>query len=143
MTASAAVDRMLFVYGTLMIPDILGELLDYAPRSLPWSVHGWRRVRLKDRTFPGLIPGSSSETTSGLVLLGLSADDWALIRDYEGPMYECRSVGTGPADEQVVTYVCVDYALTEGQPLWHPERFSLEDITRYRGRLRAWKLERA
>lgn len=112
--------------------------LDNFGRAARNAALGTVGVRLR-----GLVPTTDSETVTGRVLLGLSAADWNLVRDYEGPMYELQHVGHGPANVEILTYVCVDDALSAGQPLWHPRQSSPEETNAYRGRLRDWKNSRA
>lgn len=129
----------LFVYGTLMLPEVLRAITDRMPESIPWTVQGWRRVMLRDRTFPGLIPGEHDDRTDGMLLLGLTQSERRLLRDYEGPMYELADLGVGSDGSAVVGYVCVDEHLTRGRPVWQPETFSHEMLAECLDRIRRWR----
>lgn len=132
----------LFVYGTLMFPDVLLALLGRVPDALAWTIPGWRRVTLRDRAFPGLVPGEDHDSTDGLLLLGITDAERRLLRDYEGPMYELAVMGGGPNGTEVASYICVDEDLTRGQPVWLPQSLSRESLAEYLERIRAWKATR-
>lgn len=82
-----------FVYGTLMFPDvqkaITGETLVFCDANLS----GFRRGKLKDREYPGIIECSEG-TVAGKVLLGVRAELLDLFDKYEG--YEFRKVEASP-----------------------------------------------
>ena len=45
----------LFVYGTLMFPEVLEVLLGRTPEMAPAALDGWRAAALADRVYPGLV----------------------------------------------------------------------------------------
>lgn len=61
-----------FVYGTLLEDSIARKLLGRLPRHKPARLQGYARYRVKDASFPAIIPEASA-TVDGRVRLG----DWA------------------------------------------------------------------
>ena len=45
-----------FVYGTLLSDEIVKSLLRRMPACKPAVLHGFKRMRLKDRAFPAIVP---------------------------------------------------------------------------------------
>jgi gamma-glutamylcyclotransferase (GGCT)/AIG2-like uncharacterized protein YtfP len=50
-------DGKLFVYGTLLLDDVISTLIGRIPYYHYATVSGWRVVRLPQRIYPGLVPG--------------------------------------------------------------------------------------
>lgn len=78
-------DRPLFIYGTLRDPELLAAVLGRPPEPgnvLTAIVPGFVAVHYGKRIFPALVrePGGSAR---GLLVLGLSAFDIAVIDAYE------------------------------------------------------------
>jgi gamma-glutamylcyclotransferase (GGCT)/AIG2-like uncharacterized protein YtfP len=47
----------LFVYGTLLLDDVISTLIGRIPYYRDATVTGWRVARLPQRVYPGLVPG--------------------------------------------------------------------------------------
>lgn len=60
---------LLFVYGTLQIPEVLEGLLGRVPRSTRAIAKGWRAAALECRVYPGLV--SADGTATGRLLSDL------------------------------------------------------------------------
>ncbi|KAB1935303.1 gamma-glutamylcyclotransferase [Micromonospora sp. ALFpr18c] len=89
----AQAPQRLFVYGSLTFPGVLAVLLGRVPQLTPGAATGWRAAALRDRLFPGLVPaagGGSPQVVKGQVVAGLSAAEWAILDDFEGPLYDLR-----------------------------------------------------
>src|SRR5712671_5682844 len=78
----------LFVYGTLLFPEVLRALLDRLPNRVPASAPGWRVVALPGRVYPGLV--RDTETATGLVLTDLGAHEWQILDTFEDELYDLR-----------------------------------------------------
>lgn len=83
--------RPLFVYGSLIIPDVLDALLGRRPRQVEASLPGWSARCLRGVAYPGLVADASS-SAAGLVLDDLTAREIALIDDWESDFYERERV---------------------------------------------------
>ncbi|MEU3191389.1 gamma-glutamylcyclotransferase family protein [Streptomyces sp. NPDC006992] len=88
----------LFVYGTLRFDRILTALLGRVPPGTPATAPGWRTAALAGRPYPGLVP-SSGHSAAGLLLTGLSKNEWRALDDFEDDAYELRRLAAerGPA----------------------------------------------
>ena len=79
----------LFVFGTLMDPDlltlVLGRALDPAG-VVPARLRGWRRVHVAGRPYPMVVPHPGGRV-EGLLLHGLGPVDLDRLAYYEGWEY--------------------------------------------------------
>ncbi|MEW6429241.1 MAG: gamma-glutamylcyclotransferase family protein [Thermodesulfobacteriota bacterium] len=116
----------LFVYGTLLFPQILEKICGRTFAAAGATLPGYACVRLKDRPYPGLFAAPDS-STSGLVYTGVDTASLRLLDLYEGPAYRRLTVtvtgddGRGFAAE---TYaIAADHGhLLTGLP-WSREQF--------------------
>jgi gamma-glutamylcyclotransferase (GGCT)/AIG2-like uncharacterized protein YtfP len=76
----------LFVYGTLLDPDLCALAAGRPLAARPAVLRGWRRRRVRGRTYPVILPDARS-TVAGAVID--EVDDTALARliAYEGAGY--------------------------------------------------------
>lgn len=76
----------IFVYGTLMYPEvqkvIAGEEMSGVDAILP----GYKRVKLRDRDYPGIIPCEASQV-QGKILLEVRKEIIQLFDNFEGDEY--------------------------------------------------------
>lgn len=115
----------LFVYGTLLDPDLLKRLLGRIPDSAPADLGHHARYTVTGEPYPGLVPEPGT-TTSGALLFGLSPTELSRLDAYESDLYDRRTVVTRTVDGQT----CTAYAyvvprqnrhLLSDQP-WEPTR---------------------
>jgi gamma-glutamylcyclotransferase (GGCT)/AIG2-like uncharacterized protein YtfP len=85
----------LFVYGSLLFPEVLQALLGRVPNRLPASAPGWRVVALPGRVYPGLIRGPT--TATGLLIIDLAPQEWRILDAFEDELYQlrCLSLSNG------------------------------------------------
>lgn len=76
----------LFVYGILQDPRVMEAACGALPPCEPARLHGYRCIRLKDRTYPGLIEAEDT-SVCGLVY---TLENLLLQRldDFEGEEYQ-------------------------------------------------------
>ena len=93
MAPSRPASRPLFVYGTLMAPEVLTVLLERMPPLCPARLCGHSRYSLPGRVYPGVYGGRGSEVAvPGQLLADLTeAEAWVLDM-FEGDEYEKRPV---------------------------------------------------
>ena len=105
--------RCCFVYGTLMSEEVLQTLLGRLPEMDPRPAYlppGYSRHPVKGRVFPGVIrhPASRETTTTttttttnnnvrterveGILLSGISPEDWTILDWFEDTAYDRCSV---------------------------------------------------
>jgi gamma-glutamylcyclotransferase (GGCT)/AIG2-like uncharacterized protein YtfP len=117
----------LFVYGTLLFPEVLGLLLGRAPERTPAAAHGWRVAALPGRVYPGLVPADG--TARGLVLSRLTVPERRLIDAYEENLYDLRRI-TLTDGGSAWTYVWRD-ATDVSASDWDPDVFAARHLAAY------------
>lgn len=78
--------HQIFVYGTLSFPEILSALLGRKVMGRPAIISGYKRIRVKDKVYPGLIP--SNGEVEGVFHGHLSKEEIALLDAFEDAFYE-------------------------------------------------------
>jgi gamma-glutamylcyclotransferase (GGCT)/AIG2-like uncharacterized protein YtfP len=126
---------MLFAYGTLQFPLVLQALLGRVPVLEEAVLPGWRAAALPGRIYPGLVPGGGR--ARGQLILGLTAGEWAVLDDFEGPGYARRSVVLENGRSAWV-YVWLD--VDDVEPFdWDAARFAREALPGYLAASRRWR----
>jgi gamma-glutamylcyclotransferase (GGCT)/AIG2-like uncharacterized protein YtfP len=129
----------LFVYGSLLLPDVLLALLGRVPGNRPASAAGWRPARLLGRTYPGLTPAPG--VTAGVVLTDLSKEDWHRIDAFEDETYELKRV-TLMDGRDAWAYVWLESATTSEEN-WDLDKFVRMELSGYVERCKAWAAKHA
>ncbi|MFI7002705.1 gamma-glutamylcyclotransferase family protein [Nocardia sp. NPDC050175] len=124
----------LFVYGSLTFPEVLHVLLARTPRMVPAVAGGWRNATLRERPFPGLVPGNSR--VAGMLLLDLCPEELDLIDLFEGPMY-AKQVLSLDENRQGWAYVCVDESLVHATD-WDRQAFAAAHLPTYLEKCAGW-----
>ena len=76
----------LFAYGTLMFGPVLDRVLGRRPDMVRAAAPAFAARTMAGQRYPGMIPMTTS-VVGGVLLLGLSEAELALLDDYEGPPY--------------------------------------------------------
>lgn len=84
--------RYLFVYGTLMVPEVVRRLLGHELEMRSAKLPGYQRFRVADAVYPGIIEGREEDSVSGQLLSGMSTKGWDTLDIYEGDEYTRRAV---------------------------------------------------
>ena len=126
---------LLFAYGTLQFPDVLTTLIDRVPQSQAAAATGWRVAALAGRSYPGLVPASS--TAIGLVLSGLSDDEIQLIDDFESGPYTLLEL-TLADGRAACAYVWTDTAAVLPDD-WSRQQFSDSGLASFVAQCRTWR----
>ena len=114
-----------FLYGTLMIPQVMDAVSGTVYSSRPADLPGYRRVLIRDEVYPAIVPDPDS-TVSGHCM-EVDSNTLALFDTYEGPIYEREklSIFMSQGRESLAhTYLvrpAFRYLLTN-QP-WDPDQF--------------------
>src|SRR5262249_32952449 len=117
--------QALFVYGTLLFPEVLRALLGRVPNRTAAAAAGWRVAALAGRRSPALAPGDGRGR--GTLITGLTPDEWRILNAFEDALYELRRLTLTDA-RHGWAYVWPDdrgEALTED---WDAERFATEHL---------------
>ena len=89
---------ILFLYGTLLRPDVLERMAGQpglARRLRPARLVGWARVALRGTPYPTLVPAPGATTAGALLRCGPAAR--ARLRAYEGASYRLVPVRVATA----------------------------------------------
>lgn len=111
---------MLFVYGTLQDPDILRLVLGRTPDTaamMPAEAPGYRAVAYPGRVYPALVP-APADRAPGLVISGLTPQDFGRLDAFEGDEYHRRRVVVLAGGQPLVaqTYLPVEKIAGDSLP---------------------------
>lgn len=94
-----------FVYGTLLVPDIMREVTGRQYAGRPATLWGFRRYRLRGCSYPGIVPRADSHVEGMVFEVGPVA--LAALDRYEDPCYERRTVEVETVAGPVQAYAYV------------------------------------
>jgi gamma-glutamylcyclotransferase (GGCT)/AIG2-like uncharacterized protein YtfP len=132
--------RQLFVYGTLMAPEVLEILLKRVPRMTAATLYQHRLYSIKSASYPGILP-KPNESVKGLVLWEMTPREFQLLDAYEGTpqdesLYEYRQKEVEVEIEhssEKISAVCYVYVRTEDLliPGWSYENWRTRHMNDY------------
>lgn len=76
-----------FTYGSLMFPEVWNRDVRSNYQSALASIHGFRRVRVRDREHPALIVAPGAVALTGRVYFDVEAEDVARLDYFETSNY--------------------------------------------------------
>jgi gamma-glutamylcyclotransferase (GGCT)/AIG2-like uncharacterized protein YtfP len=126
---------VLFVYGTLQHPPLLGRLIGRVPEMTPAELPRHRAAPLTGRVYPGLLRDDGA-TAAGRLLLDVADDEVAVLDAFEGPEYRRAAVvattsgGDVPCEVWLLTGPSSRLALPGS---WSFERFLADDVSAFLG----------
>lgn len=127
--------RKLFVYGTLLLDDVVNALIDRIPHYHDATVLGWRVVCLPQRVYPGLVPSRGEAT--GKVFTDLTDAEWATLDAFEDPAYTLATVRVlTPVETNSLAYIWRGDHV--GEP-WSTLDFKRDILADYLDRCRRWR----
>jgi gamma-glutamylcyclotransferase (GGCT)/AIG2-like uncharacterized protein YtfP len=126
----------LFVYGSLLFPDVLQVLIDRDPEREPAAVDGWRVVALPDVVYPTLIRDGDG-FAAGDLLIGLTPAEWQTLDTFEASGYDLAPVRT--RDGQAAYTYAEPAADTNGRQPWDAQHFGTAHLTAYVERCARWR----
>ncbi|WP_239382299.1 MULTISPECIES: gamma-glutamylcyclotransferase family protein [unclassified Frankia] len=127
----------LFVYGSLLFPDVLHVLIDRDPHRVPVTVTGWRVIALPERIYPGLIPDPTT-TATGHLFDDLTQAERETLDAFEADIYTLTRV---PLDHgrHAWTYACTNPTDFLPAEPWSPEEFTRTHLPTYVDRCTTWR----
>ncbi|ARU55700.1 hypothetical protein OLMES_1625 [Oleiphilus messinensis] len=126
-----------FVYGTLLIPDVIQAVLGRLPDAQPARLQGYGAYLLKGQVYPAIRKESPLRNTSGLLYHGLCSAEWQRLDDYEGQWYQRKLItvltGKPPlARTQACTYILrTSFTRLLTDRPWDLEHFKKIEQSRY------------
>ena len=127
----------LFVFGSLLFPDVLRALIDRDPHRVPATITGWRAIALPGRLYPGLIPDQAA-TATGHLLDDLTPAEWETLDAFEADIYTLARVHLDHG-RPAWAYACTDPAEFLPAALWSPAEFVRDHLPAYVERCAAWR----
>ena len=127
MHSESAARALLFVYGTLMFPEVLLGLLGRVPSSQPATLSGYARHRVSHAPYPAILPADSPGAAVAGLLLEITLPELERLDDYEGEQYLRQEV-TVRADSDQGSSACWTYVWDDREDLllkesWDPEAY--------------------
>lgn len=100
-------DHALFVYGTLLSPDVMRRVSGELPPALPASLPGFVRGNIAGEPYPAIVRSDGSRV-EGRLYTRVKPGSLARLDRYEGSLYRRRLVVVDTAEGQRLAHV---YAL--------------------------------
>lgn len=129
----------LFVYGTLMWPEVMAAVTGRSIEGRSAVLNGVRRVRVRGEVYPALIPGD--DTVEGVLFENLTELDLAALDCFEGAEYERLPVTVccGTFAVEAAAY----FASEAGLPLledcdWIPADLSPDQLRQFCADYKGW-----
>ena len=123
-----------FAYGTLIFAEVMEAVAGARYPSEDAVLEGYRRFRVRDRAYPGVVEAEGAET-AGRLYRGLTLTALERLDHFEGDLYERRRLPIRRADgstTQAFVYVIPETrrdALTD-EP-WDVAAFARHHLDRY------------
>ena len=76
-----------FTYGSLMFPSVWARVVRGTYQSTECAIHGFRRVRVRDRLHPALIIAANTAPIVGRLYFDVSAEDIVRLDHFETSNY--------------------------------------------------------
>jgi gamma-glutamylcyclotransferase (GGCT)/AIG2-like uncharacterized protein YtfP len=130
-------NNSLFVYGTLMVPEIKEALLQRKVKTKDAILEGFSANCIiygqYVTEYPFLKPGAG-KTVKGKIIYPLSGMDLSLIKYYEGSEYILANVSVivDGKEMDVPTFMCKKKDRVEYGPLWEYDKFVCEHLVNYK-----------
>lgn len=96
----------LFVYGSLMFPDLMKALCGRDFEMLDANLYGFRRLMVCDQPYPAIIP-EHGQLVRGKLILNVPDDVLGLLVFYEGDEYRQETVEVQTGHGTIVSEVFV------------------------------------
>jgi len=121
-----------FVYGTLLFPEVVKGLTGYSFQTIEATLNGYHRCTVKNSDYPAIVkkPGSQVD---GKILLNLDNRSYEILRFFEGDEYQCISVDVQTANSKYTACVFIWMGANEmlEKADWNPELFKKNGLTDY------------
>jgi gamma-glutamylcyclotransferase (GGCT)/AIG2-like uncharacterized protein YtfP len=76
-----------FCYGSLMYPEVWNLVVEGDYQQQPAKLFGYRRKKIKNEEYPGIIAGNQEDMVEGTIYLNLSNHDLKRLDLFEGDLY--------------------------------------------------------
>jgi gamma-glutamylcyclotransferase (GGCT)/AIG2-like uncharacterized protein YtfP len=125
----------LFVYGSLLFPEVMRVLLGRVPNTTPATLAGWRVAALPGRVYPALVRAEA--LARGQLVTDLTPKEWQTLDAFEDTVYDLRRL-TLTDGRDAWAYVCADHS--DALPHdWDIHTFERDHLTDYLKRCGTWR----
>jgi len=127
----------LFVYGSLLFPEILKGLTGKTFKMVPATLPFFKRHLVKDADYPAIVEDIASEVT-GMLLFEVDEKSMKILRFYEGDEYDCAEVTVHTKDGNIYTAQAYVWNASRQylEPFdWDPEHFKQEALQHYSNKI--------
>jgi gamma-glutamylcyclotransferase (GGCT)/AIG2-like uncharacterized protein YtfP len=127
----------LFVYGTLLLDDVISTLIGRTPHYHHARAVGWQVVCLPNRVYPGLVPGPGEAV--GKVFTDLTDTEWTTLDAFEDPAYKLAPVRVLLAPETEINALSYIWRSEHIDRPWSAADFRRDELIDYLDRCRSWR----
>jgi gamma-glutamylcyclotransferase (GGCT)/AIG2-like uncharacterized protein YtfP len=133
----SAETNKLFVYGTLLLDDVVSAVIGRVPHYENAVAPGWQVVCLPERAYPGLIPGQGE--AAGKVFTDLTDAEWATLDAFEDPAYNLIAVRVLLSTEIEMDAFSYIWRGDHIDQPWLATDFGRNELANYLDRCRNWR----
>jgi gamma-glutamylcyclotransferase (GGCT)/AIG2-like uncharacterized protein YtfP len=122
----------LFTYGSLMFPEVWKRVVRNEYRSALGTIHGFRRVYVREKEHPALVIAKGATPLEGRVYFNVSDEDIARLDQFETHRYARVGVAVTIDDKPIVAdaYLALNHdELTDVD--WDVAKFEREGLPRF------------
>jgi gamma-glutamylcyclotransferase (GGCT)/AIG2-like uncharacterized protein YtfP len=122
----------IFTYGSLMFPIVWTRVVQHEYRSALGTIHGFRRLAVRDKEHPALVIAKGGAPIEGRVYFDVSDQDIARLDQFETHRYARVGVAVTFNDRPVVAdaYLALNHGeLTDTD--WDVATFEREGLQRF------------
>ncbi len=131
--------EVVFVYGTLLFPEVLNAVTGRIFPAQPAILKGYRRYKVKGQVFPGICVQPAA-AVDGLVYWGVDDCSMQRLDDFESDFYQRQRLpvllANGKAIDADVYVVMPAYEHLLSRQQWSPEVFERRYLRAY---VRRWR----
>ncbi len=127
------VTSSVFTYGTLQVPAVMQAATNKNLKAIPAVLVGYQRLKVKDRTFPGIVKNKPC-SIEGMLYKDVDEQTLEQLDYFEDVMYErcLLDVQVGVQTEQAFVYVTKDeYKNYLSNKEWNLEEFKRKYLKFY------------
>lgn len=123
----------LFVYGTLVFPEVIEALTGRVPESIPAILHGYVRYTVAGQVYPGIVKHRDS-SVEGLLYTGITPEELERLNEYEDTFYELMTLDVIAGTKNLKAFVYVvplsSIGVLDDTP-WDPELFRKNQLEKF------------
>ncbi len=122
----------LFTYGSLMFPDVWKRVVKNDYRSALCTIHGFRRLAVRDKEHPALVIAKGGAPIEGRAYFDVSEEDIARLDQFETHRYARVSVAVTIDGKAIVAdaYLALNHDELTSED-WDVAKFEREGLPKF------------